>query len=39
MTGIELMHMICKGQLLLQGCIKLSFDDQFYALAGQIHLV
>jgi putative transposase len=39
MTGIELMHMIRKGQLLLQGCIKLSFADQFYALAGQIHLV
>ena len=39
LTGIELMHMIRKGQLLLQGCIKLSFADQFYALAGQIRLV
>ena len=28
-----------KSQLLLQGCIKLSFADQFYALAGQIRLV
>ena len=36
LAGIELMHMIRKGQLLLQGCIKLSFADQFYALAGQI---
>lgn len=33
---IELMHMIRKGQLLLQGCSGLSFADQFYALAGQI---
>ena len=39
LAGIELMHMIRKGQLLLQGCIKLSFADQFYALAGQIRLV
>ena len=36
LAGIELMHMIRKGQLLLQGSIKLSFADQFYALAGQI---
>ena len=34
LTGIELMHMIRKGQFLLQGCIKLSFAEQFYALAG-----
>ena len=39
LAGIELMHMIRKGQLLLQGCIKLSFADQFYALAGQIRPV
>ena len=39
LTGIELMHMIRKGQLLLRGCIKLSFAEQFYALAGQIRLV
>ena len=34
LAGIELMHMIRKGQLLLQGGIKLSFADQFYTLAG-----
>ena len=39
LAGIELMHMIRKGQFLLQGCIKLSFADQFYALAGQIRPV
>ena len=39
LTGIKLMNMIRKGQLLLQGCIKLSFAVQFYALAGQIRLV
>jgi hypothetical protein len=36
LAGIELMHMIRKGQLLLEGCIKLSFADQFYTLAGKI---
>ena len=39
LAGIELMHMIRKGQVLLQGCIKLSFADPFYALAGQIRPV
>jgi putative transposase len=39
LAGIELMHMICKGQLLLEGCTELSFADQFYALAGQIRPV
>ena len=39
LTGIKLMHMIRKGQLLLQGGIKLSFSEQFYALAGQLCLV
>ena len=38
LAGIELMHMIRKGQLLLQGCIKLSFANQFHALAGPIRL-
>ncbi|UUZ66596.1 IS6 family transposase (plasmid) [Polaromonas sp. P1-6] len=33
LAGIELMHMIRKGQLLLEGGIGLSFADQFYALA------
>ena len=36
LVGIELMHMIRKGQLMLEGCNELSFTDQFYALAGQI---
>ena len=36
LAGIELMHMIRKGQLLLKGCSELSFADQFYALAGRI---
>ena len=39
LAGIELMHMIRKGQLLLKSCIKLSFADRFYALAEQIRLV
>ena len=39
LTGIELMPMIRKGQLMLEGCIKLSFADQFYALAGKIRPV
>ena len=39
LAGIELMHMIRKGQLLLEGCIELSFSDQFYALAGNIRPV
>ena len=39
LAGIELMHMIHKGQLLLEGCIELSFAEQFYALAGQIRPV
>ena len=34
LVGVELMHMIRKGQHLQQSCIKLSFADQFYALAG-----
>ena len=39
LAGIELMHMIRKGQFLLEGCNKLSFAEQFYALAGQIRPV
>ena len=39
LAGIELMHMIRKGQLLLQGSSELSFADQFYALAGKIRPV
>ena len=39
LAGIELMHMIRKGQLMLEGCNELSFADQFYALAGKIRPV
>jgi transposase-like protein len=39
LAGIELMHMIRKGQLVLQGSRGLSFADQFYALAGKNRLV
>ena len=35
-SGIELMHMIRKGQFMMQGCTRMSFADQFYALAGQV---
>ena len=35
LAGIELMHMIRKGQLMMNGCGEMSFADQFYALAGQ----
>jgi hypothetical protein len=38
-TGIELIHMIRKGQLMLQVCSELSSADHFYALAGQIRPV
>ncbi len=36
LAGIELMHMIRKGQMAMPGCEGLSFADQFYALAGQV---
>src|SRR5665811_428432 len=39
LAGIELMHMIRKGQFMMQGCSEMSFADQFYALAGQIRPV
>ena len=39
LAGIELMHMIRKGQFLLEGRIKLSFAEQFYALPGKIRPV
>ena len=39
LAGIELMPVTCRVQLLLQGGIKLSFADQFYALAGKIRPV
>ena len=36
LAGIELMHMIRKGQLMMKGADAMSFADQFYAMAGQI---
>ena len=36
LAGIELMHMIRKGQFMIEGCDRISFADQFYALAGQV---
>ena len=39
LAGIELMHMIRKGQLMMNGCGEMSFADQFYALAGKIRPV
>ena len=36
LAGIELMHMIRKGQLNIAVVEELSFADQFYALAGKI---
>ena len=35
-AGVELMHMIRKGQFAIDGTV-MSFANQFYALAGQIH--
>ena len=34
LTGIELMHMIRKGQMIVTKGDELSFADQFYALAA-----
>jgi putative transposase len=39
LAGIDLMHMIRKGQFQLEGCTELSFPDPFYALAGKIRSV
>lgn len=39
LVGIELMHMIRKDQLLLEGGIELSFANQFHPLAGKIRPV
>ncbi len=33
LAGIELIHMIRKGQLIMEGAEKMSFAEQFYALA------
>ena len=37
LAGIELMHMIRKGQFMLKGK-GMSFADQFYVLAEQLRL-
>ena len=36
LAGVELMHMIRKGQFAVIGADEMSFADQFYALAGKI---
>ena len=36
LAGIELMHMIRKGQMVLKGYEGMSYAAQFYALAGEI---
>jgi transposase-like protein len=36
LAGIELMHIIRKGQFNMAGCDGMSFADQFYTLAGQV---
>ena len=33
LAGIEIMHMIRKGQMMMEGVNKMSFAEQFYALA------
>jgi transposase-like protein len=38
LAGIELMHMIRKGQFMMKGCGNMSFAQQFYALAGPVRL-
>ena len=39
LAGIELMHMIRKGQYAIDGADAMTFADQFYALAGQVRPV
>ena len=39
LAGIELVHMIRKGQMILEAESQLSFADQFYALAGKLRQV
>lgn len=34
LAGIELMHMIREGQLMIEDGTQMSFAEQFYALAG-----
>ena len=39
LAGIELVHMIRKGQMISEAESQLSFADQFYALAGKLRQV
>ena len=39
LAGIELMHMICKGQSMINYSYVRSFANHFYALAGKIRPV
>ena len=39
LAGIELMHMIRKGQFAVDDAAPMSFADQFYGLAGQVRPV
>lgn len=36
LAGIELPHMIRKGQMMIPGAEAMSFAEQFYALAGEL---
>jgi transposase-like protein len=36
LAGIELMHVIRKGQFMLEGCDGMSFAGPFYTLARQV---
>ena len=38
-AGIELIHMIRKGQFVIDGVDALSFAEQFFALAGIVRPV
>ena len=39
LAGVELMHMIRKGQFATDGAAAMSFADKFHALAGQLRPV
>jgi len=39
LTGIELIHMIRRGQLAIDGAVAMSFADQFFAVAGMVRPV
>jgi putative transposase len=39
LAGVELMHMIRKGQVAIDDADAMSFADQFYALAGMVRPV